>query len=56
MLFQHLKQQLVECLKGRGSLEVLNWTINFMKSYSNFQTQTDLRNFDLIQSLVLEKK
>ena len=55
MLFQHLKQQSVECLKGRGSLEVQKWTKNFMKSYSNFQTQTILRNFELIQTLVLEK-
>ena len=41
--------------KGRGSLEVHNWTKNFMKSYLNFQTQTILRNFELIQTLVLEK-
>ena len=55
MLFQHLKQQSVECLKGRGSLKIHNWTKNLMKSYSNFQTQTILRNFELIQTLVLEK-
>ena len=55
MLIEHIKQHSVECLKGRGSLEVHNWTKNFMKSYSNFQTQTILRNFELIQSLVLEK-
>ena len=54
MLFQHLKHQSVECLKGRGSLEVHNWTKTFMKSYSNFQTQTILRDFELIQTLVLE--